>query len=242
LLAHLDIRRAETAGSFWSFAGYTDRVWEKGQKRPWNARLKTLLYKAATCFVKFQNHENQFYGTHYRTYKSRITGINEAGGYATTAAQLVAAGRFKEDTVALASYRQGKLPAGHINARALRYLSKLFLSHVHHVMYWDYHQKAPPVPFVFAKAPQEHAHFIAPPNFPWTEGGAPLSQLYAYDDASQARKAAKEAEEAAAAGKEPPEPKKGGRKSTKATKAAQEAAAQAEMEDTDGDALDAYEG
>jgi hypothetical protein len=38
------------------------------------------------------------------------------------------------------------------------------------------------------------------------------------------------------------EPKKGGRKSTKATKAAQEAAAQAEMEDTDGDALDAYEG
>ena len=46
LLAHIDITRAPTVGHIWSFAGLNpDAKWEKGQKRPWNARLKTLCWK-----------------------------------------------------------------------------------------------------------------------------------------------------------------------------------------------------
>lgn len=42
LLAHIDISKAPTAGHIWSFAGLSNAKWEKGQKRPWNASLKTL--------------------------------------------------------------------------------------------------------------------------------------------------------------------------------------------------------
>lgn len=43
LMSHLDVRQARTAGHYWSFAGLTQRPWEKGHKRPWNDRLKSLV-------------------------------------------------------------------------------------------------------------------------------------------------------------------------------------------------------
>ena len=46
LLAHIDITKAPTAGHIWNYAGLNPSVsWEKGQKRPWNAALKTLCWK-----------------------------------------------------------------------------------------------------------------------------------------------------------------------------------------------------
>lgn len=43
LLAHIDAKKAPTAGAVWSYAGYNPSVeWLKGQKRPWNADLKKL--------------------------------------------------------------------------------------------------------------------------------------------------------------------------------------------------------
>src|SRR5262245_51121976 len=46
LLAHIDIEKAPTAGKIWRYAGLDPTVkWEKGQKRPWNASLKTLCWK-----------------------------------------------------------------------------------------------------------------------------------------------------------------------------------------------------
>ena len=46
LAAHIDITKAPTVGHIWRFAGLdpTDE-WEKGEKRPWNAALKTLCWK-----------------------------------------------------------------------------------------------------------------------------------------------------------------------------------------------------
>lgn len=63
------------------------------------------------------------------------------------------------------------LPPDHLNARARRYAVKMFLSHLHHVMWEDYHGSAPPVPYAFEKLPdQDHRHYIAPPDWPWDEG------------------------------------------------------------------------
>ena len=43
LLAHIDAKKAPTAGAVWSYAGYNPSVeWLKGQKRPWNADLKKM--------------------------------------------------------------------------------------------------------------------------------------------------------------------------------------------------------
>lgn len=73
------------------------------------------------------------------------------------------------------------LPPGHIHMRALRYTSKMFLSHVHHVMYVDYHGEEPPAPYAFEHLEGDHRHMIPVPNFPWLGGGAPLRELLERD-------------------------------------------------------------
>ena len=66
LKAHINLDKAPTAGNIWSFAGLNPKmVWEKGQKRPYNADLKTLCYKIGESFVKFQNHKDDFYGRYF---------------------------------------------------------------------------------------------------------------------------------------------------------------------------------
>jgi hypothetical protein len=56
LLAHIDIHHAPTAGHIWAYAGLDPtRKWGKGQKRPWNARLKVLCWKIGESLVKVSN-------------------------------------------------------------------------------------------------------------------------------------------------------------------------------------------
>ena len=53
LLAHIDITQTPTVGHIWSFAGLNpEMTWEKGQKRPYNAKLKVLCWKLGDSFVK----------------------------------------------------------------------------------------------------------------------------------------------------------------------------------------------
>ena len=53
------------------------------------------------------------------------------------------------------------LPPARIHARARRYAVKLFVSHLHHVMYHEHFGKEPPKPYIFTRP--EHTHFIQPP-------------------------------------------------------------------------------
>jgi hypothetical protein len=177
LLAHLDIYhpevnpetgevtrvRTRTVGHWWSFGGVdSSKKWEKGKKRPWNATLKTLLWKASDCFVKVSGGENPgYYGAIYRNRKAYEIGKNEAGEYAEQAKAALAAKRFGEDTEAHKHYSKGKLPPGHIDARAKRYAVKLFLSHLHDVWYRHEFKEAPPMPYPIAHL--EHVHYIQPP-------------------------------------------------------------------------------
>lgn len=88
LLAHIDIAKAPTAGHIWRYAGMDpSQVWEKGQKRPWNATLKTLCWKIGQSFMKFSNDEACYYGRIYRERKAREIERNEAGGNSLPAAQ-----------------------------------------------------------------------------------------------------------------------------------------------------------
>ena len=66
LIAHIDIEKAPTAGNIWSFAGLNpNMVWEKGQIRPWNAKLKLLCWKLGESFIKVRNRESDIYGKLY---------------------------------------------------------------------------------------------------------------------------------------------------------------------------------
>lgn len=162
-LAHFDITKAETAGAFWSFAGLDPRrTWDKGQKRPWNADLKVLCWKAGESFVKVSGSDDAFYGKLYKERKALETTKNEAGEYAEHARLKLEKFKIGKDTDAYKAYSQGKLPPAHIHARAKRYAVKLLVAHLHEVMYWDHFGKAPPLPYAIAHL--DHAHKIEVPR------------------------------------------------------------------------------
>lgn len=161
LLAHIDITKAPTVGHIWRYAGLDPTVkWEKGQKRPWNAGLKTLLWKLGQSFMKFSNQEECFYGHIYKERKAYEIARNERGENAALAAVLVL--KVGKTTEAHKHLSLGLLPPGQIDARARRYAVKLLLSHLHGEWYRATYGTPPPLPYPIAIG--GHAHYIAPPH------------------------------------------------------------------------------
>lgn len=178
LLSHLDVRDKKTAGHFWRFAGLDPtQKWEKKTKRPWNAKLKVLCWKAGESFIKFQNNKNDFYGRLYVARKEFEIRRNDSGECAEAAKAALSAKRYGAETEARKHYESGKLPPAQIHARARRWVEKLFLSHVHHAMYSDFYGAAPMQPYAFQITDQDHRHFIDLPNWPFESEGASLREL-----------------------------------------------------------------
>lgn len=165
MLAHIDIKRSPTVGHIYSFAGIAgedQKKWEKGKKRPFNADLKTLCWKVGQSFMKFHKDQRCVYGRVYRVQKDIYEARNEIGDYRETAARALVEKKFRKDTDAFEHYSAGHLPPAQIDARARRYATKRFLSHLHCVMYWNEHQRLPPNPYALDHL--GHAHFIMMPN------------------------------------------------------------------------------
>lgn len=158
-LAHLDIEECnETYGHLYSFAGLNPKKeWKKGEKRPWNADLKTLCWKAGESFVKVSGYEDDFYGKLYQQRKVYEIQRNLSGALKDQAEAML---KKKADHAQRATYKKGILPDGHIHMRAKRWTVKLFLSHYWETYYRWYYDKEPPVPFAITKG---HAHYIKPP-------------------------------------------------------------------------------
>ena len=166
LMAHIDITKAATAGAIQRFAGLDPTLeWGKGQKRPYNAELKTLcVYKLGESFVKVQNNAKDVYGKLFAEHKTMEQEKNERGEMAETAKEKLEKFKIGKDTEAYKWYSQGKLPPAHIHARARRYAVKIFLSHFFEVAYELHYGKRPPEPYAIAIL--QHAHKIDVPN--WT--------------------------------------------------------------------------
>ncbi len=65
-----------------AFAGLDPtKTWLKGQKRPWNARLKRLLYLVGESFVKVSGYDDAHYGQLYRQSKISYWARNVDGAY-----------------------------------------------------------------------------------------------------------------------------------------------------------------
>lgn len=170
LLAHIDITKAKTAGAIQRYAGLDPtQEWGKGQKRPWNARLKVLCWKLGESFVKVQNREADVYGHLFAEYKAGLVAKNDEGEFADVAKEILAGKKFGKDTEAYKAYSEGKLPPAHINARARRYAVKIFLSHFFEVAYEIEYGKRPPEPYAIAIL--QHAHKIEVPNWEHVKEG-----------------------------------------------------------------------
>ena len=133
-------------------------------KRPWNADLKVLCWKAGKSFVMLRGSDNDVYGKLYDQRKEYESKKNEAGDYADQAAAALEAKNYGQDTDARKHYEAGHLPPAQIDARARRWTVKLFLAHVHHVMFEDHYGKPPPRPYVMSHL--GHAHVIEAQGWP----------------------------------------------------------------------------
>lgn len=163
LLAHIDITKAPTVGHIWCYAGLDPTSkWDKGQKRPWNATLKTICWKVGQSFMKLSNDEQCFYGRIYKERKAYEIERNLKGGNAETAKLWL--DKVGKTTEAYAHYASGKLPPSQIDGRARRYAVKLFLSHLHGQWYQTHYGKPAPLPYPIAIL--GHAHMIEPPDSP----------------------------------------------------------------------------
>jgi hypothetical protein len=134
LAAHIDVAKARTISAVWRFAGLApgfDRK-VKGQKLPYNARLKVLAWKAGQSFVKVSGKEGATYGKLYAEFKGQEIKRNESGAYTEAAKNELARKKFKaEDSVTMKRLVAGKLSDAHLHARATRRTVKIFLAH-----YW----------------------------------------------------------------------------------------------------------
>ena len=165
LAAHIDISLAPTTGHIWRFAGLDPTLaWDKGQKRPFNAKLKVLCWKIGESFVKVKNHDEDIYGKLYDYRKRLEEERNEAGQFAEQAQHMLDTKKIGKGTEAYKAYSAGKLPPAHIHSRAKRYAVKLFLAHYHHVAYEIANGTPPPKPYVLDH--MGHAHYMSPPNWP----------------------------------------------------------------------------
>lgn len=164
LLAHIDVRIGVTAGKVWRFAGLDPTVkWEKGQKRPWNARLKVLCWKMGESFKKTSNHPETIYGRIYRERKAQEVLRNAEGRFAEQAKAKLQTCKII-DIATRTKYEIGQLPDGRLDLRAMRYAVKQFLSHYQAVAYECVHGTKPPKPWVIEHG--GHVDYVAPPGWP----------------------------------------------------------------------------
>ena len=163
LLAHIEIEKAPTVGHIWRFAGLDPTLeWKKGEKRPFNAALKTLCWKVGESFVKVSGHEEDIYGKVWAARKATEEARNAAGNFAGQAAAKLEKFRIGKATEAFGHYSSGHLPPAHVHARAKRYAVKLFLAHYHEAGYRIMYGKAPPKPYAIDHL--GHAHLRECPN------------------------------------------------------------------------------
>lgn len=143
-----------SASHLMSFAGMNpDAKWEKGERRPWNARLKTLVaYKLGESFVKVHNHEEDFYGKLYAKRKRLEESRNERLEFKDQAAAWLLKMKDKS-TEAFKAYSAGRLPKQHVHARARRVAVKMFLSHYYTVCHFLRKGELGPRPYALEHLP-----------------------------------------------------------------------------------------
>lgn len=162
LAAHIDVTRSETAGGVWRFAGLDPTAtWGKGEKRPYNARLKVIAWKIGESFSRQRNHPKCWYGQKIVERKAYEDAKNERGDYADQAKAIVKRKGYAKGTGALKTCEEGKLPPTMIESRVRRWAAKLFLAH-----YWQHGRElaglAVPDPYPIAHL--GHAHKIDAPD------------------------------------------------------------------------------
>lgn len=129
---------------------------------PYNKKLKVLCFKIGQSFRWQQNKPDSLYGRILREREEYEKTKNEAGEYAEQAKEILASKNFNKKTVAYKYYSEGKLPPAHINRRAERYATKLFISHLFEAAYYNKFGEKCPSPYIIGFDESGHNDYIDP--------------------------------------------------------------------------------
>lgn len=176
-----DISRSPHVSSLWKYAGLhvVDGAApgrKRGEKAPWNWRLKTHTWKCVKQLLMAQSPKTGggFYDTWYRKYKSdEVEKCERAGMKIVPSAGLPTKNKKKYEP-------EGTISIGHVDNRAKRKVAKLFLAHVWHV--W---RAMDGLPTESPYAEKLGHRVIPPPNWPlgeprrdrWEEIAAPSEEI-----------------------------------------------------------------
>jgi hypothetical protein len=128
--------------------------------KPYNGDLKSFCWKIGKSFQWNCNNSNSVYGTLFSEKRVSEIAKNENGVFADQAYEKMNV--VGKTTEAYKSYSQGKLPKAHINNRALRWATKIFISHLFEEMYRVRYDKVPPRYYSLVKLDDEHNKEILP--------------------------------------------------------------------------------
>lgn len=165
LLSYLDITKVRTSGGFLRYIGWDGETprRKKGEKLTHNPKARTLCWKLGNSFRMRYNDPNCYYGKLYEAKKAYYKEKNENLEYAERAKKILSEYNYSDGTNSKEAYLAGKLPDAQIDAMAIRFCIKIFLSHLFDVWYmWEYGEY-PPVPY--AKAHLGHVHIDSVPNW-----------------------------------------------------------------------------
>lgn len=127
---------------------------------PHNKELKTQCWKIGQQFIKLRNNPKSLYGRLVTEKLTEETAKNEAGMFADQAKHILATMNFDKTTDTYRCYIEGKLPKAHLVARAQRWATKIFISHLYEEMYWDRYKQEPPKFYSLVYC--DHTHPITP--------------------------------------------------------------------------------
>lgn len=128
-------------------------------KPPYNADLKKMCYLIGQSFVKVANRDS-LYGRLYKERKATEILNNENGMYADQAAKLLSEKNYKKNTDTYKFLSEGKLSPAHIDQRAQRWATKIFLTHFFECAYIYTHHEMPPE--IYPIAHMGHVDYIEP--------------------------------------------------------------------------------
>ena len=131
--------KARSEKGVWS----KDKLIKACSKIPYNASLKTHMWKVGKSFEYLKSNENSLYG---RLLSERITleiQKNERGDFKELCEQRLQEKTYGKDTETFKCYSEGKLSLPEINARSRRWVQKIFISHLFEEMYRVRYNKLP---------------------------------------------------------------------------------------------------
>ena len=146
---------------------YSKKKWNKVAlekacaKIPYNKNLKVHMWKIGKQFEYQKTRESSLYGHLLADRLVQEIQRNDEGLNAELAAKKLSEKNYSKDTDTYKAYIEGKLPPAEINARARRWVQKIFICHLFEEMYRVENNKVPPRYYIFEHG-EGHHDYIEP--------------------------------------------------------------------------------